>query len=216
MTQRRQSESIARMPVPEALTAFLSDMPVARRAAAWAADAHDGQRRPADGADFLVHPLEVALLLHMAGYRDEVVAAGLLHDVVENTDVGTADIVAAFGPRVAAMVATLTEDASIAEHTERKAALRAAAEAADDEAVAVFAADKVVKARELHLAAVAGTMPRREAADKRAHYVASLEVLERRLPGHPFTDALGFELAAHLVTPALAWLAAAPNAVPVP
>ncbi len=215
MTAARQSESIARMPLPDALTAFLSGQPVARRAAAWAADAHDGQRRPSDGADFVVHPLEVALLLHMAGYRDEVVAAGVLHDVVENTAAGTADIVAAFGPRVAAIVATLTEDASIADDAARKAALRAVAEAADDETVAVFAADKVVKARELRLAAAAGTMPARETAGKRAHYVASLDVLERRLPDHPFTEALGFELAAHLAMPALAWLAAAPSTVPV-
>ena len=198
----------------DALVAFLSDLPVSRRAAAWAADAHADQRRPVDGADFLVHPLEVALLLHMAGYRDEVVAAGLLHDAIETTGTEAADLVAAFGPRVAAMVATLTEDASIADYLERKAALRAAAEAADDETVAVFAADKVAKARELQLAAAAGTMPAREMACRRAHYVASLEVLERRLPGHPFTDALGFELAAHLASPAFAWLSSGPSAVP--
>ena len=40
-------------------------------------------------------------------------------------------------------------------------------------------------------------------------------MLERRLPGHPLNDALRFELAEHLVVPALAWLrpAAAPVAV---
>ena len=31
-------------------------------------------------------------------------------------------------------------------------------------------------------------------------------MLDRRLPGHPLTEALRFELAAQLVTPALAWL----------
>jgi (p)ppGpp synthase/HD superfamily hydrolase len=199
----------------DALAAFVSDLPVSRRAATWAAEAHAGQRRAVDGADFLLHPLEVALLLHMTGYRDEVVAAGLLHDVVENTGTTAADLVAAFGPRVGAMVAALTEDAAIADYVERKQALRAAAEAADDETVAVFAADKVAKARELRLGAVADTMPAREAACKRAHYVASLDVLERRLPDHPFTEALAFELAAHLATPALAWLPPGPGAVPV-
>jgi (p)ppGpp synthase/HD superfamily hydrolase len=199
----------------EALAAFVSDLPLSRRAAAWAADAHAGQRRAVDGADFVIHPLEVALLLHMAGYRDEIVAAGLLHDAVENTGAETADVVAAFGPRVGAIVATLTEDATIADPVERKAALRAAAEAADTDTLAVFAADKVVKARELRLAAVADTMPAREAATKRAHYVASLDMLERRMPDHPFTDALRFELAAHLAMPALGWLAPAPAAVPV-
>jgi hypothetical protein len=70
----------------------------------------------------------------------------------------------------------------------------------------VFAADKVVKARELRLAAAGDRLSAREVACKRAHYEASLELLDRRLPGHPLTEALRFELAAQLVTPALAWL----------
>jgi hypothetical protein len=84
-----------------------------------------------------------------------------------------------------------------------------------DEVLAVFAADKVVKARELRLAAAADRLLAREVACKRAHYTASLEMLERRLPGHPLADALRCELAAHLVVPALAWLrpAAGPVAV---
>ena len=34
----------------------------------------------------MLHPLEVGALLSLAGYADHVVAAGLLHDVLENTD----------------------------------------------------------------------------------------------------------------------------------
>ena len=63
---------------PEALASFVSGMPVSRRAAAWAADAHQGQRRDIDGGPFVMHPLEVALMLHCAGYRDDVVAAAIL------------------------------------------------------------------------------------------------------------------------------------------
>jgi hypothetical protein len=54
--------------------------------------------------------------------------------------------------------------------------------------------------------AAADGMAAREVAYKRAHYVASLAVLERRRPAHPFTDALRFELAAQLLVPALAFL----------
>jgi hypothetical protein len=63
--------------------------------------------------------------------------------------------------------------------------------------------------------AAADRMAAREVACRRSHYVASLAVLERRLPGQPFTDALRLELAAHLHVPALAWLrpAGAPVAV---
>jgi hypothetical protein len=57
----------------------------------------------------------------------------------------------------------------------------------------------------------------RAAADleprRRMGYEAGLEMLDRRLPGHPLTDALRFELAAQLAVPALAWLRRPPAAV---
>jgi (p)ppGpp synthase/HD superfamily hydrolase len=197
------------------LASFVAGLPVSTRAAACAIEAHAGQQRQADGAPFVMHPFEVALLLHSAGYRDEVVAAGLLHDVVEKGGVALDDLREAFGPAVAGMVEALSEDETIADYEERKAELRRRAEAASDDVVAVFAADKVVKARELRLAAAADRMPVDDIARKRGHYVASLAVLERRLADHPFTDALRFELAAHLLVPALAWLRPAGATVPV-
>jgi (p)ppGpp synthase/HD superfamily hydrolase len=188
------------------LAGFVADLPLSSRAAAWAATAHVEQTREVDGAPFVVHPLEVALLLHGGGYPDAVVAAGLLHDVVEKGDVTLARVSDGFGAAVAGMVDALTEDDAIGDYEERKAALRRRVETSSDEVVAVFAADKVVKAREMRIAAAADRLLAREAACRRAHYVASLEVLDRRLPGHPFTDALRFELGAQLLVPALAWL----------
>jgi (p)ppGpp synthase/HD superfamily hydrolase len=192
-------------------------MPVSSRAAAWAADAHRGQQRDIDGGPFVMHPLEVALMLHCAGYHDDVVAAAILHDVVEKADIGLDTVAEAFGPEIAAMVDALSEDPRITDWDARKHALRERVGASAEDVVAVFAADKVVGARELRLAAAADRMSARDAALKRAHLVECLAVVERRLPGHPFTDALRFELAAHLAVPALAWLqpdtAAAPAAV---
>jgi (p)ppGpp synthase/HD superfamily hydrolase len=196
------------------LAAFVADLPVSSRAAAWAAAAHAGQERQADGAPFVVHPFEVAVLLHAGGYRDDVVAAGLLHDVVEHGRATVEEVRDAFGAEVGGMVDALSEDGAIGDYEERKAQLRRRAEAGSDEVVAVFAADKVVKARELRVAAAADRLLAREVACKRAHYVASLAVLERRLHGHPFTEALRFELAAQLLVPALAWLR--PAGAPVP
>jgi (p)ppGpp synthase/HD superfamily hydrolase len=197
------------------LASFLARMPISSRAAAWADAAHEGQKRQADGAPFMVHPYEVAMLLHATGYGDAVVAVGLLHDVVEKGGASLADVRETFGAEIAAGVAALTEDESIADYHERKAALRRSAEQARGDVVAVFAADKIVKARELRLAAAADRLLAREAACKREHYVASLAVLDRRLAGHPLTDALRFELAAHLVVPALAWLRPAGAPVPI-
>src|SRR3712207_7550885 len=48
---------------------------------------HAYQRRAVDDAPFILHPLEVASLLSARGCDDAVVAAGLLHDVVEKTEV---------------------------------------------------------------------------------------------------------------------------------
>jgi (p)ppGpp synthase/HD superfamily hydrolase len=197
------------------LAAFVADLPMSSRAATWAAAAHAGQERQGDGAPFVVHPFEVALLLHSSGYRDEVVAAGLLHDVVEKGGATAREVGERFGAAVAAMVEALSEDERIGDYEQRKAELRRRAEAGGDEVLAVFAADKVVNARELRLAAAADRLLAREVACRRAHYVASLEVLERRLPGHPLTDALRFELAVHLLVPALAWLRPAGAPVPI-
>src|SRR4051794_33045798 len=203
------------MPPGDDLAAFLARLPISSRAAAWAEAAHEGQRREVDGARFMLHPYEVAMLLHVSGYGDAVLAVGLLHDVVESGGATVDAIRDAFGSAIAAGVAALTEDEEIADYHERKAALRAGAASSSEEIMAVFAADKVVKARELRPAAATDRLPAREAACRRAHYEASLEVLDRRLPDHPLTDALRFELAAHLAVPALAWLRPAPAPAPV-
>lgn len=193
---------------------FVAELPIASRAAASAAEAHAGQERDVDGAPFIVHALEVALRLHVMGYRDEVVAAGILHDIVEKTPTSVNAVAESFGHQLAAMVAALTEDESIADYVDRKADLRHRAEDAGDDVLAVFAADKVVKARELRTVVAADRGSAREVACKHAHYLASLELLERCLPDHPFTAELRFELEAQAVTPGLAWLGGvgSPNA----
>jgi (p)ppGpp synthase/HD superfamily hydrolase len=203
------------VPPDDDLAAFLARLPISSRAAAWAEAAHEGQQREVDGARFMLHPYEVAMLLHVSGYGDAVLAIALLHDVAESGGATIDAIRDAFGPDIAAGVAALTEDEGIADYQERKAALRAGAEASSEDVFAVFAADKVVKARELRLAAATDRLPAREVACKREHYEASLQVLERRLPRHPLTDALRFELAAHLAVPALAWLHPEPAPAPV-
>jgi len=187
---------------------FVAGLPVSRRAAAWAAEAHAGQERDVDGAPFVVHALEVALSLYVLGYRDEVVAAAILHDIVEKAPASVAEVAEEFGPTLAAMVEALTEDEWITDYEDRKADLRRRAEDAGDDVLAVFAADKVAKARELRTAAAGDRAAAPTVACKHAHYLASLALLERRLPDHPFTTELRFELEAQALTPGLAWLGA--------
>ncbi|MBC2367577.1 bifunctional (p)ppGpp synthetase/guanosine-3',5'-bis(diphosphate) 3'-pyrophosphohydrolase [Listeria booriae] len=83
-----------------------------QRASEFAEKAHRGQRRKITGEPYFSHPRNVANLLRNAGFREEVVAAGFLHDVVEDTPVTLDEIRTAFGEDVARLVASHTEDKS--------------------------------------------------------------------------------------------------------
>lgn len=164
-----------------------------RVALAFADARHAGQRRKGDGAPYVLHPVEVAWLLHEEGFADEVIAAGVLHDVLEDTDTDRAELEQRFGEHVAALVTSLSEDESIADEVERKAALREQVAHAGDEAAAIFAADKVSKARELRARAMSGPL---DAADllKLDHYEHSCELLDELMPAQPLVASLHLEI----------------------
>jgi adenylate cyclase len=175
------------------LPRFVSELPVTRRALEFAMSRHQGQRRDADAAPFILHPLEVAHMLRGRDYSDEVVAAGVLHDIVEDTDVSAEELEQRFGPLVASLVAAVSEPSAEGTYPERKARLRHQVSEADGAAVAIYAADKVAKARELRLR-VARDPRHRIDPQKLDHYRASLDMLDRRLGAHPLVGELRFEL----------------------
>ncbi len=83
------------------------------RAVVVALRAHAGQLRRHSGAPYVVHPVHIGLMLSRLGADSDVVQAGLLHDVVEDSDEWTLErIEIEFGVRVASIVAELTEDKS--------------------------------------------------------------------------------------------------------
>ena len=69
---------------------------------------HKGQKR-ASGEPYVLHPLEVALVLAEMKLDSTAIAAGLLHDAVEDTPVTTADITEHFGEQVAHIVEGVTK-----------------------------------------------------------------------------------------------------------
>ena len=185
-------------PVPTLLQqvepSFVERLPVTRAALEFALRRHAGQRREGDHAPFVLHPLEVGALLSLAGYADHVVAAGVLHDVLENTDTDAVELERRFGVSVSALVRAVSEDPSIEDARARKAALRSQIAGGPVEAAAIFAADKVSKARELRLRLSCG-LPDDEADQQLGHYRASLSTLEAVLgPDHPMVEQLRFEL----------------------
>ncbi|MBV9003899.1 MAG: bifunctional (p)ppGpp synthetase/guanosine-3',5'-bis(diphosphate) 3'-pyrophosphohydrolase [Solirubrobacterales bacterium] len=166
---------------------LVAHLPRTRAALLYAQRQHAGQRR-SDGAPFIAHPLEVARLLHEAGAADQVVAAGLLHDTIEKTSATASELHGRFGPEVTSLVLAVTEDERIAGYRARKAALRAQVSRAGDQALLLFAADKVSKAREFQV----GPHPVRRR--RLSHYRRCLELLESRLPGTPLIAQLRAEL----------------------
>ena len=183
------------------MPADLDGLPLTRAAIAYAQRAHDGQRRLADGAPFIAHPLEVGALLYHAGASDHLIAAGVLHDTIEKTDVDASDLRERFGNRVAALVLAVSEDQDITGYTRRKAALREQVAGAGEEALTLFAADKLSKAREFHLAT--GSAPNQHSRDvaltradarRLKHYRGCLRLLSEQLPDCPLVEELRTEL----------------------
>ena len=78
------------------------------RAYVYAMQAHGHQKR-ASGDPFFSHPLEVAAILTELKLDDATIAAALLHDVIEDTDVTRAEIDQKFGKEIGALVEGLTK-----------------------------------------------------------------------------------------------------------
>lgn len=174
---------------------FLHDLPLARAAVEFASERHAGQRRDADGAEFIVHPIEVAALLERSGYPDHVVAAAVLHDVLEDTDAERADLESRFGSEVADIVALVSDDPAIEDEEHRKDDVRERVRRAGGFAPAVYAADKVSKVRELRSLIHTGLEPG-EAEAKLNRHRRSLAMLEAAIPGSRLVEVLRFEIEA--------------------
>ena len=106
--------------------------------------AHAGQFRQTgcDEIPFIDHLLAVAELLAENDYPDEVIAAGLLHDIAEHAEVEANSLQGRFGDEVVTLVEALTEDATIPKYEDRKREHRERVAAAGPGAQAIFAADK--------------------------------------------------------------------------
>jgi (p)ppGpp synthase/HD superfamily hydrolase len=180
---------------PEHQLSFTHNLPLTQAAVEFARKEHAGQIRQADRAPFIIHPLEAAAILERSRYPDQVVAAAVLHDVLEDTDAERADLEERFGPEVAALVSLVSDDLSILDEDERREDVRERVRRAGGYAPAVYAADKVSKVRELRLM-LAGGAEAEEVARKLRHYEKCLAMLEEVIPGSRVVELLRFEIEA--------------------
>jgi (p)ppGpp synthase/HD superfamily hydrolase len=162
---------------------------LASRARAFAADAYGSPKE-------LEHPTEVAMLV---GADDqELWAAAILHDLVEDTGADMGEIAAEFGSRVASLVAAMTEDSSIADYRERKAEARRRACEAGRDAATLFVADKLSNTRRMRRG------EKEPEPKKLEHYRLTLETMKSAYPDLPLLVPLEEELRLRGAVPASA------------
>lgn len=171
-----------------------------REALALASEAHAGQiRNGSGGMPYIEHPVAVADLLDRHGFGEEVLAAALMHDVVEDSETTVAELRERFGEPVAGLVAALSDDESIDDYSARKREHRARVADADGDALAIYGADKLTNVRTLRGAfAAEGSAVAAEFKVplelKLEVWEADAELVRQRTPELPFLDELEAEL----------------------
>lgn len=101
----------------------IEELPIIDRAIRVATYAHSGAARKGTAIPYILHPLEAAAIVtqviaeqrgtapdDMTPSDNFIIAAAILHDTVEDTDLTAEDIKTLFGPKTAALVADETEN----------------------------------------------------------------------------------------------------------
>ena len=171
----------------------MNDIEALARAYNFAAARHAGQARKGEaGEPYVNHLTEVAQLVAQAtgGADVELVMAAVLHDAVEDTQTTLGELASAFGPRVASLVAEVTDDKSL-EKAERKRLQIEHAGHASAGAKIIKIADKTSNLR-----ALASSPPVGWAAERRVEYLDwALQVVARCRGVNPWLEAQ-FDIAA--------------------
>lgn len=188
------------MAASERIEAVAQRSPLVRAAYEKARTAHAGQvRNGSGGMPYVEHPVRVAALLDEQGYGEEVLAAALLHDVIEDSDTTLDELRESFGDVVAGLVGSMTDDESIDDYHERKVEHRERLAAAPAEAMAIYGADKLTNVSTLAEAyAEEGDAVRGEFKVplelKLEIWGEDLKLLRENAPEVPFLDRLEREL----------------------
>ena len=127
----------------------MQDRFLIHRAIEFATVRHNGQKRKGTVIPYIVHPIEVMQILTAEGCSDEMIAAGILHDTVEDTDTTIEEITEYFGENVARIVAAESEDKSKS-WEERKQTTIDHLKDCDKEIVLCLLADKLSNLMSIH------------------------------------------------------------------
>ena len=85
-------------------------MTLLEQAIIFATERHSGAVRKSEQTPYILHPFEAASIVSTMTSEEAVLAAAVLHDTVEDTPTSIYEIEERFGPRVADLVASETEN----------------------------------------------------------------------------------------------------------
>lgn len=165
-----------------------ADVALLLRALAFAAHKHRDQRRKDVAASpYINHPIALAdVLVNEGGVGElEVLCAALLHDTIEDTDTTREELVRAFGERIAAVVAEVTDDKTLAKAARKEAQVTHAAHISR-EAKLVKLADKICNLRDVAAHPPAGWSLER----RREYFDWAKRVVDRLRGAHPGLEAV--------------------------
>jgi (p)ppGpp synthase/HD superfamily hydrolase len=168
-------------------------MLLVKRALDWASVWHASQARKYPGihVPYVSHLAGVAAILSRHGFSDEVVAAGALHDTLEDTETTFDELVSKFGPRVAELVRACSEADKSLSWEERKARYLETFSKKDWEAQAITLADKIDNLQSILVCArdFGDPWPQfKRGRDAQLERFRMLLERARALPHHPLVD----------------------------
>jgi guanosine-3',5'-bis(diphosphate) 3'-pyrophosphohydrolase len=182
-------------PATQETSDMLTGIRLVSEAAELAARRHNGQQRKGRGDEpYINHLAEVANMLSAVsnGEDAELVAAGWLHDAVEDTETTHDELLQRFGPRVAGLVDECTDDMSLSKAERRQKQVEDAPKKSQS-AKLIKIADKVSNVR-----ARIFPNPSQEQREELADYLAWAEQVVTNLRGgNAMLDALFDEAVAN-------------------
>jgi len=164
-----------------------------KRALDWAAQLHEGQLRKYPGVrvPYMSHLAGVVATLGRHGFDAEVLAAGALHDTIEDAGITAEDIAARLGPRVASLVVACSESDKTLPWEARKAAYLAAFPHKGWDAQAITLADKIDNLTSILVCKADHGDPWsqfKRGRDAQIERFVALSAAARALPHHPLVD----------------------------
>lgn len=167
--------------------------PLVEEALRFSSIRHGGQHRKGSSIPYLSHPFSVALLLETDHQPPTVVAAGLLHDLIEDTETDAQEILTRFGPDVLRLVLAVSEKNREQTWEQRKQMTLEHISSLQFDEVALLVADKLHNLRSIRYdlemeGMIVWQRFKRPMRDQSWYYHQLLHAFE---PFHSSTDLIG-------------------------